>query len=338
MMQSGTFFCVIQLPSPWPFPQTVTVIDCPDPYNLKIVSLPVGQLAAWVQVDEATILSFLSRPIRIIGKTDVLLLVRWGNGAIDMRINGKHLDRESGPGSGFLTIRSKTDSTTAEPTALLHPDAIIACQDWIKWRATYLSSLTTPSGRRMKSASQQWTELENETKFLRSLLPAVQTGQTHLAYKLAASLRALLFWKLRGLSLDQNYNPLLLRVASWRHLALPVFAHSGDGPKTPAVVTQAAYRVMQNCPEMGRKVTTQTLMDVQQWLEIPVLDCELNAKDVIAQTANTLGGAHFDPGVPEQLDHFRQFHAFEKSALATYLVEVARTVINLADYVLQQTR
>jgi hypothetical protein len=210
---------------------------------------------------------------------------------------------------------------------------------WMDWR--------TQTGRRHFSAAEQTEHLQAELQTLHHDGQQVVAGHKAFVRKIAGSLRSLIYWQIRkDGSLNPSYNPLLLRLAARKNLPLPVFAMPDDRATRPEIVSQAEIHVINNFPTVGKLFPGQSLMDLQAWMNMPIsterfagllsgAEKELAVKDIIGDVANTMGGAHYDEDVPEQLDRLRNFGAYNQGFVDQFLVMVADTILKLGVFVLK---
>jgi hypothetical protein len=196
----------------------------------------------------------------------------------------------------------------------------------------------------MKTNAEQAEDLRTAVSNMSRLRENIVAGQHELVGYLAAELRALLYWR-NDAARDNTYSPLLLRLASKADLPLPVFAMPWPDPAAPDIVTQADHRMRSLAPSLIQSAPAEQLMDLQEWLLQPVLTVRdpsggpglvLTARDVISETANCLGSAHYDEDISDVLAEMRRTILFNASLLVRSHWTLAGTVAELATWVLSE--
>lgn len=178
-------------------------------------------------------------------------------------------------------------------------------------------------------------ELEQATHALADLTNRVRAGETRFVGHLAAALRALVYWNER-----KTMDPLLLRLAARIDASLPIYTLRDVAmPHQDGLVSD----VNPGLPSILRRLPTQTISDIQDWLESIVFSYRptgsdatelrrLSAKDAIAGVADTLGVAHYDQDVPIDVETLSQFYGPHTDALTHVLLSAASVVVPLSLY------
>jgi hypothetical protein len=278
---------------------------------LSISAYPDGHLRVTIdQIPPANALLF-DTPQLVVGPGGkAVFTVTWNNGQIQVRINGQPVPAVS---MGTEPLHLDPPLPVVAEQALGHPDAIQKCSQWIQWRQSQLAvKRHARYDRRTKTTEEQVNELRAAIATVQHLCFAIQAGEMFLVLSLATTLRSLLFWK-KG----SQYDPLLLRLAAIQDLPLPTFAFPRWAAR-PSIIDQANYHLIPDIASLNRKYPGQELMDIQDALlnsvqiqrtqtvgsRKPTVDT-LTALDLVTQTANMMGTAHFDPDVGLALDRLQ---------------------------------
>jgi hypothetical protein len=339
-MSEGTIFWVLGFPQPWP-PRSEVLVARNEQATIR--ALPDGHLQFTVdQQPPDHPLQFDTPELVVEPGGRAIVALAWSNGQIQVYLNSQKIlsaDTATEP------LHVNPSPTVVEEKALGHPDALQKCQRWIQWRKTQLViQRNARFNRRSKTNDEQVDELRAAIATVRHLCGAIQSGEVFLIGSLAATLRSLLFWK-QG----SQYDPLLLRLAAPQDLPLPVFAFP-KLPTQPPIVDEANYHLNLDIASLKRKYPGQELMDIQDALLNSVqiqrvtgvnggkakVDT-LTAIELIAQTANMLGTAHFDSDIGLALDRLRSNSVWEVSALTRLIWDVGLVTADLGEYVLRET-
>lgn len=345
-MREGTVFLTLQLPKPWPFDAERTFWEQEQGgMRFRITGYPDGHLGFEIESPSRNQpLHHHTQPISVQGSGMMLLNLAWTDSTADVRING----------TAIKSLRDETSTHTVltqelvgkGPLAFEHPEAPAKCQTWIDWRRTQLGIPRLPSAdRRLKTDEEQLTELKEEMLSLQDLVEQVRAGKLHLLQKIAGSLRGLVYWQMsKKNTLVASYNPLLLRIAARAESPLPVFGRGDDSGRRPAILDEAQFQLTNNIPTLQAVFPDQTLMDLQEWLStpisterfrvaVPISITAMTVKDIIAASANTLGGAHFDEDLPSTLDTLKKLKFEDVDFLTRFFVPVAAVVVQLGGVV-----
>jgi hypothetical protein len=129
-------------------------------------------------------------------------------------------------------------------------------------------------------------------------------------------------------------------MASKADLPLPVYRVKRQ--PLPAVVKAASIDIDTNIPRLHSIFPTDELVDLQECLESTALRLdstsrnEKSAKDLIAETADTLGSAHYDEDVSAFIDVLQNTTTFDINTLAGYLSEMANVTAQLAGWIISE--
>ena len=110
----------------------------------------------------------------------------------------------------------------------------------------------------------------------------------------------------------------------------------------------ATFLVAPDVASIFQASPSHTLMDLQEWLkedftifrrnpEAPAQDeIKLSFKDVISETANTLGAAHYDEDISETVDTMQAAILCHASLLASTLCPMGILLAQLGSWVIQK--
>jgi len=145
----------------------------------------------------------------------------------------------------------------------------------------------------------------------------------------------LVYWNER-----KTMDPLLLRLAARIDAPLPIYTLPEVAmPHEDGLVSD----VNPGLPSILRRLPSQTITDIQEWLESIVFSYRptgsdvtdlrrLSAKDAIAGVADTLGVAHYDQDVPIDVETLARFFGPDTDALTHVLLTAASVVVPLSLY------
>jgi hypothetical protein len=285
--------------------------------------------------------------VHLVGKGACRLLISWTPSSVCLYVNAQPLGPYK-PDDPPMKIELREIVMGTGRMSMDHPNASNACQVWIQNRRKKFSASQLRTGRRLKTLTEQARDLLIAVNNLRTIASAIHSnGQKHLIGYLAAELRALVFWS-KDDTRDGGYNPLLLRMASKADLPLPVFAWKDMFDGLPTVLTKASFHMPQLSATIEHVSNDQLLMDLQEWLkeDITVLRSEmggpgqterrLSLKEIIAETANTLGVAHYDEDISETVSTMSDFVFAQVDLLARCLCPTAMLTADLGVWVLSK--
>jgi hypothetical protein len=175
--------------------------------------------------------------------------------------------------------------------------------------------------------------LQLASRALAEYADALLGGEAQHRASLSGQIRALVV-NLPG----PNYNPLLQRVAARTQAPLPVYAIRdtplGSGLPAPE------YEVAGESVGTFRTTSAHVLMDLDEWLAQEAHRASVGGNTkrqtnaaFLAEVAHKLGGAHYDPTRPIVLDARRESQVQGVSSVDRFLVDVARVIAELTNYV-----
>jgi hypothetical protein len=319
----------------------------------ELRALSDGRLKFIVMDDvQRTIASFTSQRIDVSGQGFAAMFVTWSPDKISLLLHrmqaGVQLTEEEFLSGALLAdapgISSRSIFLPETPTSTNlstdRVDASQACERWILNRRAKFSSPRL-SRARLKTIHEQVDDLRRSVLCLKDISEQVVKGKNHLLGILATELRALVYWK-KDAAREHNHNPLLLRLASKADLPLPVYV--GQSCPWPESLPHASVYFSPNSPRLRSIFQCDHLVDLQDWLDTVVMRIDgmpnkpLTAKDVISETAYTLGSAHYDEDVSEFIAILRDMKSFEVDQLVQFLISTAGIVGDLSEWVISELR
>jgi hypothetical protein len=158
-MKTGTISLVVDFPDKWPPLQEGIIFREPlENSEAKLSVDTQGRLRF-----EVSNIVFVSQPIEFIKAHRAILSIAWDIykvPAISLRINS--IDLHDSSTTTSLRVESNGKSNEG-PISFAHPDASIACSEWIDWRKQRYSNpkLIPKDGRELKSIDSQVEELSD---------------------------------------------------------------------------------------------------------------------------------------------------------------------------------
>jgi len=338
-MKEGTLGIIILWPNPWP-PTSDAILHTLPNQGFILKALATGRLFVAVNADGKN-LTFTSQCIKSKGPNKVLVLITWNNESMSVSVSGMELAPAGKPAEQTLHLDLVTPSFS-EQRSFDDLGRLIACFESVQWRDEHLANIAIRANRIEKPKEEVLNNLLTEVQVMMSFLNQSTLTPDTFAAKLAGSLRSLLHWEMQSNGkLRPSYMPLLFRVASWKRLPLPVYAW----PPTFPTFGVSSWWTSLESPELIKPSPNAEIMDIQQWLDRPVIlklnsdntvAHQVSAKIVIAETANTDGGAHWDTGIPPDVDELKKMVSPGCSALSSFICRVSLAVANLCGYVLYE--
>ena len=283
-----------------------------------------------------------------VGGAGWLLVVTWNPNDARAYIDTHSLDPYRADGAPMEIPSRIAAFTTNEPKSIDHPDAVLACDVWIRNRKAKFIAAPPIAGRTPKDIDVQASELHVALNNLWSLATRIQNREDMKSIgHLFATLRSLLFWT-KDTTREWSYSPLLLRMASKADLPLPVFGWKDSLNQSPSVLQTASFYMSELSPSMTQASPNQTLMDLQEWLKEEVVVIRSNPGtgsrvedrfpllEVIGDAANTLGVAHYDEDSSNVVTMLSSWSACDIDLLARSLCQVALVTGELSEWVIRQ--
>lgn len=348
-MREGAVVFVMDFPHPWP-PANISrqTMRRSDGAQVDVSFWPDGRLSAQaIGSDGNVVASGMSQPLHVVGAGLRIMVVSWANDTVVFRVDGRQIYSWT-ESSEVHVVEGASQETHEQHGALafMHPDVRLRCQRWMAHRAAHYMVSAVPAGRELVSLEEDLSNLRDVALGVRDCVASIVAGNRHHVSTLRGKLRELIYEEFdrRG-QLKKNYAPLLLRVAARLDLPLPMFALMPDAGSRPNILDQADVELRLGPFGIRASLPTQELMDLQEWMSHSVFASRLSSTDfdysaggLVAKSAATLGGAHYDPAVPKDLKALDQSGRNGTSLLTAFLLDVATLVVDLSEYVLDAGR
>jgi hypothetical protein len=303
-----------------------------------------GELELEVTDGEEVTTSFKSSPVEIPDGTNIMVFIRWGEDGASISINGEEVPPTDAKRTSPHVVESES---VQEQRAIGHSDAEVRCEKWIgrrkeEWGKPNDSRLPDGEGdpRMLKSRSEQKGDLMRATSILMDDLQLVAEGELYRLDVVLATLRSLLCWK-------GNHDPLLLRVASWEDLPLPVFSIDQSGlaqemtEKLEEIAPDSSFYFGMGGVSVRKRTPGHEIVDLQEWLDQPVIkgtDARNSVKnrDLIREHASTSSLSHYHEYIYQEADLSRNLSLFDKDQLTDYFFETGKATAELGRYVIER--
>lgn len=344
-MKEGTIFLVLDSLSFWPAPKYVELIRTPIGSNILTVSTTsLGNLKVVINENTEDEIIFESQPIQFSKAIRGIISILWGGSrGVSVRINSIELESFETTTPVIIESNFVLESNENQILSFNDDNMVENCAKWVNWRSIWFEKQKKESkeGRRLKSEGEQITELQHSQQALEFYLSQIEIGNNSFLSSIYSILRSLLFWPDNEKA--KNYNPLLLRIANINRLPLPIYADQLiDYKEVPDTLSKPLFWFNNNKPSLVKTASRQVVMDFQEWLNSEILINHDNEgereiyrlKDLIFDSANTLGTSHFDEDTPVKIDLLQSNINFGSSMFINFIKSILIITINLSTYIL----
>lgn len=319
-MEEGSVYLVISFPANFPtgIQNVLEILSYPAGDSIfKIFAYSDGHLLVMVQDQNHVFSKFESQRIRFETNSDRIITYIWSKQNATLKINNQLISSNKTTEIFRISDESVNQSIQQTPIDLV---TIPQIEKWIQWRKERFvdckKTTSTNLDRRDKSEGEQVRELLDVTNNLEAIFKSWISGKSYLIMSILSILRSLLCHKIVEIKPNRTtYNPLLLRVASYKALALPVYARrvNEDIPDNILELSKDTLsHVTRNIASLTKTSNNQILMDFQEWLNGEVIISYEDKKpllysvnQILMDSSNTLGASHFDTNVPLKLDFLK---------------------------------
>lgn len=183
----------------------------------------------------------------------------------------------------------------------------------------------------------QEDQLSNRLYALQDMLNALYQGRKYYFEDIVANLRSLIFYK----GMSRSYDPLLLRLATFKNLSLPVYIAPGEEDSIQqfiAGIGDPPYFWGLNAAKFKPEIPCVKMVDLQDYLENTVLFYNgqfISPLKLIEMLATTQSVAHFDQRVPKLTEGLKDTPVvFGYNTLEHYILLFAELITKVGTYVL----
>ncbi|MFC1694219.1 hypothetical protein ACFL1R_12015 [Candidatus Latescibacterota bacterium] len=209
---------------------------------------------------------------------------------------------------------------------------------WIKKRESMFKiKRETSNAHLILSSKDQQEQLRNRVLALQDLLHYFHEGKTYFFEDISANLRSLIFYKNK----NPNYDPLLLRVAAFKKITLPVYVMPEYEKHVQSQVAdsdEALKLAGLLLVEVKPKIPCVKMVDFQEFVEKPAIFYEgefVSPLELIERIATTQSTAHFDQRVPRLIEGIKDTPIISgHNILEHYILTLAELVTKLGHSVL----
>lgn len=260
---------------------------------------------------------------------------------LSLRINGVEPDLAESSVEPFTIAAGR--AAPEAPLSYEHPEAATRCSPATEVRARRFRTLyerrRERASRRPKTQAEQVGDFRRALLACRTLASGIRSQQLELLPTLATELRGLVYWP----NDSPTWDPLLYRLADWAGLALPVWADTGTFEDLPEVARQANTHVRRLSPSTNRRFEHEEIVDLQEYLDMPLLvegdgavqSASFTGHVLVGAIAHTMGPAHYDPSIELSVERLDHTLAFEASLIQNIVLDLTDVVVELGEYVLR---
>jgi hypothetical protein len=206
--------------------------------------------------------------------------------------------------------------------------------EWVKKReSAFKMKVMTTDDLVILDAQKQEEQLRRRIQALEDLIQSFREGREYFYDDIIANLRSLVYYK-PG---NKNYDPLLLRIAAFKRLPLPVYVMPDHEDLAPSLVDSTRFAGL-NMVMPQAEIPCVKMVDFQNFLEEPAMFYEgalLSTLDLIEKVANKQSTAHFDQTIPHQIEGIQNTpRVFGYNSLEHYFLSLAEVVAAVGRHVL----
>ena len=268
-----------------------------------------------------------------------LCLRREVNGKWKMNIQGIVIENRN-PNDCLIVV----SPISPRNPSLLEPGIVDVCGEWIAWRKDRFSSLgDVKMGRVESDRDSLLASLDYRLKVLDDFITRARQGDQRAFEVIATIVRNLVVW-----TNSKRHVPLLLYIANWHYLPLPIWVQtnndlSAGNPDVEALMAKMTTPLDGNRISIYKISEKCKLMDIQSWMELNILLSDpaqafmdvaprenyLTQKkilDLIRDVADTSSLAHVDITIPLNVEEFKKFHVNGSNILNLFFLQVGMTI------------
>ena len=213
--------------------------------------------------------------------------------------------------------------------------------DWVdKRKSMFTLQQETSKEHRLLSTEEQEEQLSNSILALGEMLQDYNAGKAYLFEPILSSLRALVYYKIG----NKKYDPLLLRIAAFKNMSLPVYV----SPREKGITDLTG--ILDDSPEIASmsratfepRIPNIIMTDFQDYLEQFILaskDEFVSPLVLIERAANTQSMTHYDQRTPLVLEVLKDTPLFSgQNLLKQHILSLAELVVKLGHHVLSSSK
>lgn len=312
------------------------------PYGDSIIKIsiePVCHLKVKILEGVKEVWTFVSQKLHFEGNGSAVLYILWDQSGVRLLINMINVNDCKHAETLHIPI---IDENIIESNIYERNNIYEKCADWMEWRIKRYSSSKIKSNRIAKTIEEQFIELDNCIKSLREFYDAIfNQHKKYLLPSLYSLLRSLLLWV--DDPNNKNYNPLLLRLATFLRLPLPVYAMPSSMhklEKNQGLFSKLSFILENPMASTRFQIKGQCIMDIQEWLNGCIYNnrgngsLEYKLKDLVCESAN-IWGSHSDEGIPIVLDNLKKMKVISDELVLNILKNVTEITIDSGLFVLR---
>ena len=306
---------------------------------IKISIAPPKHFTIQIYENKKLIHKFVSQPISFKNNGMVFMVIKWDEvSGITFRLEDKQIADSSKQNAIEIT---PVNLNVKQAWVYKEPNIKDKCSKWIEWRKENFPNPQSEIEKDeiLKDKEEQVEELRDQIMALIDLYYSVFiSNKRYLLSCIYSLLRALLFWP-KTSNKRKIYKPLLIRIAGFENLPLPVYAiPSKLGiEKSDELVPHVMFE--NQIASIDFKDDRFDIMDIQEWLEQPIIvDTEKDVykvKDLLFDSANSWG-AHSDESVPFFLNRVKRIEVLSDEFLLNIIKNVTEVTIESGKFVLNK--
>lgn len=283
---------------------------------IKISIAPPKHFTIQIYENKKLIHKFVSQPISFKNNGMVFMVIKWDEvSGITFRLEDKQIADSSKQNAIEIT---PVNLNVKQAWVYKEPNIKDKCSKWIEWRKENFPNPQSEIEKDeiLKDKEEQVEELRDKIMALIDLYYSVFISNKRKIYK-----------------------PLLIRIAGFENLPLPVYAiPSKLGiEKSDELVPHVMFE--NQIASIDFKDDRFDIMDIQEWLEQPIIvDTEKDVykvKDLLFDSANSWG-AHSDESVPFFLNRVKRIEVLSDEFLLNIIKNVTEVTIESGKFVLNK--
>jgi hypothetical protein len=317
----------------WPpgEPQLLQSFPLRDDHQLQLGFTAAGNVLI-LRLDPKGIVlqTFQSQPLEFEGEGYLRIAIHWGREGIYCRFGSHDLQslHECSEPARIVFKEMEVWPVKSYDATERH----LACERQVRLRSKRVPEAGADD--RVLSLSEEIENLRDGVKALAEDAERVRAGEKHRANAMRAAIRELVT------DLGQNYRPALIRVAGLLSLPLPIYAIPKGMPVAVTGLMPTTSGFNSDPPRCTKRFSTEQIIDFSEWQRRKMLVLRSRRDpytfdEVIANSANFLGGGHSPPAIPREIDRMARTTLAGLDANTRFLLGIADVITELGQYVLR---